>query len=330
MIYPGRFATRRSAYRNSPLWVVTSYFNPLGYQRRLSNYRVFRRELVAPLLTVEMSTGRDFALDDTDADILVQCPKGEVMWQKERLLNHALAHLPPACRYVAWVDNDLLVGADDWPEQVQALLQQVPVVQMFDISYHTPPEAQLESFQTSPDWMMRPSVAFRMSQGDSFNECSSRFMLPTDGQATPGLAWAARRTLLETHGWYDANIIGGGDNALASAAMGKFDLIPPKHYMSPRRSEHYRAWAEAFYNDVRGEIAYVPAPVTHLWHGDPTSRRYLERHQDMVRFDFDPTRDIAISKSGPWRWASDKPELHSYLRDYFVSRQEDGCPVAAV
>ena len=47
----------------------------------------------------------------------------------------------------------------------------------------------------------------------------------------------------------------------------------------------------------------------------------------MARFDFDPTRDIAISKSGPWRWASDKPELRAYLRDYFVSRQEDGCPV---
>ena len=154
------------------------------------------------------------------------------------------------------------VSADDWPEQVEALLQQVQLVQLFDIAYHTPPEARLETFQMSPDWMTRPSMTFRMSQGVSFSECSNGFMLGTAGKATPGLAWAARRSLLETHGWFDANIIGGGDNALACAAQGRFDLIPPKHHMNARRSEFYRACARTHHPPVARRPDESPLPRT--------------------------------------------------------------------
>lgn len=329
MIYPGRFATRRSAFRKAPLWVITSYYNPAGYRRRLANYRLFRRELTAPLLTVEMSTGRDFALDDKDADILVQCPEGEVMWQKERLLNHALAHLPPACRYVAWVDCDILFGANDWCEQVEAALQKVPLVQAFDLAHHTPKEARLEAFQISPDWMVRPSMASLVSRGVPFEECCNGFQLGTQGKPTPGMAWAARRELIEAHGLFDATIIGGGDTALACAAHGRPDLMPKKHHMNPRQYEVFCAWAEPFHKDVAGAVVHIPAPIIHLWHGDLPGRQYRERHQGLACHDFDPARDIAISESGPWRWASDKPELHAYLRNYFANRHEDGCPVPA-
>jgi hypothetical protein len=31
------------------LWVIASYFNPVGYRRRLANYRLFRERLIVPL-----------------------------------------------------------------------------------------------------------------------------------------------------------------------------------------------------------------------------------------------------------------------------------------
>ena len=34
--------------------------------------------------------------------------------------------------------------------------------------------------------------------------------------------------------------------------------------------------------------------------------------------------DIAIAETGCWRWATDKPDLHRYVRDYFAARKEDG------
>ena len=51
------------------LWAITSYFNPIGYRRRLANYRAFRARLSVPLLAVEL-TGPD--LTDTDAEIILR------------------------------------------------------------------------------------------------------------------------------------------------------------------------------------------------------------------------------------------------------------------
>jgi hypothetical protein len=53
----GSSAVRRSDER---LWAVTSYFNPMKYQRRRANYRLFRERLGVPLLTVELAYGPEF------------------------------------------------------------------------------------------------------------------------------------------------------------------------------------------------------------------------------------------------------------------------------
>jgi hypothetical protein len=64
--------------------------------------------------------------------------------------------------------------------------------------------------------------------------------------------------------------------------------------------------------------------VYHLWHGDLADRGGGARHRGLVPFEFDPVADIAIAEAGCWRWATDKPDLHRYLRDYFAARKEDG------
>lgn len=88
------------------LWAITSYFNPVGYRRRLTNYRVFRRRLTVPLVTVELAHHGVFELERGDAEILVQLTSPDILWHKERLLNVALKALPVECRQVAWLDGD--------------------------------------------------------------------------------------------------------------------------------------------------------------------------------------------------------------------------------
>ena len=41
--------------RSANLWAITCYFNPVGYRRRLENYRMFRQRLKVPLVAVELS-----------------------------------------------------------------------------------------------------------------------------------------------------------------------------------------------------------------------------------------------------------------------------------
>jgi hypothetical protein len=64
--------------------------------------------------------------------------------------------------------------------------------------------------------------------------------------------------------------------------------------------------------------------IYHLWHGEMQDRGYQARHENLARFKFDPFEDIAVDDSGCWRWNTDKPFLHEYVKGYFASRKEDG------
>jgi hypothetical protein len=131
------------------------------------------------------------------------------------------------------------------------------------------------------------------------------------------MAWAARRRMLETHGFYDAGVIGGGDALMAAAACGRAPDKARAFQMGPEQSRHYVAWASRFYEDVRGRISFVEGDVVHLWHGDLSDRRYKERFQDFQRFGFDPQHDLAQAPEGVWRWNSNKPELHNWVKGHF-------------
>jgi hypothetical protein len=54
------------------LWAITSYFNPVGYARRLQNYLAFRKHLAIPLVTVELAYRDDFDLPPDAGDILIR------------------------------------------------------------------------------------------------------------------------------------------------------------------------------------------------------------------------------------------------------------------
>src|SRR5262245_28638638 len=112
---------------NQSLWAITAYFNPVGYRRRYANYQMFRRHLSIPLLTVELAFDRDFELRDTDADCLIQRRGSDVMWQKERLLNLAIDHLPTTCTRVLWIDCDLIYTCRNWAADLNRLLDAYPV-----------------------------------------------------------------------------------------------------------------------------------------------------------------------------------------------------------
>jgi len=142
---------------------------------------------------------------------------------------------------------------------------------------------------------------------------------------SPGHGWAARRELIERHGFYDVMILGGGDSMLARAAFGLHEDAADALDFNPRQRTHYHPWAKRFHGDVRGQVGFVDTPLHHLWHGELSERRYFSRYRGMKKFDFDPFRDIGLGKDSQcWRWKSEKPELRDYVRRYFESRNEDG------
>ena len=250
------------------LWAITSYFNPVGYKSRLANYRTFRKFLAAPLLAVELSFTGSFELQPGDADILVQLTGGDVLWQKERLLNVGLRHLPPDCDAVAWLDCDVVFSNDRWSRQARDALSRFSLVQLFSERCNLARDARLDSTGWSPVESRRRAIGQAIAAGqlkpDDLRVAGASVVF---GAPTPGLAWAARRTLLDKHGLYDRRIVGAGDRAMICAAVGRPDYCVTAQAMTGRAAEHYLAWAEPFSADVGGRISYVEGLVFHLWHG---------------------------------------------------------------
>jgi hypothetical protein len=304
------------------LWAITSYFNPVGYRRRRGNYNIFRQRLGLPLLTVELAYATKPELGEGDADILVQLRGRDVMWQKERLLNIAVARLPPECDRIMWIDADVFVKDPRWPSEVDSLLDLVPLAQPFARVHHLA-KSWLPSAPT------RPAVEFSRVAASRAIACGVAPVESLDHDAdrsrtrASGYVWAAHRKLVERHGLYDAAIIGGGDRLLAYASFGEAASAVQVYEMNMRRREHYLAWAERWQRDVAGLVGTLDCDIMTLWHGDIRNRGIGSRSAALVTYDYDPHCDIALDNQCVWRWASEKPELHAYLRNYFISRRED-------
>jgi hypothetical protein len=340
------------------LWVITTYFNPAGYRAIRLNYERFAAPICAadiPLITVECAFGSaPFELDPSPQVIQV---RGEsVLWLKERLINIAVAQLPPQAQKVTWFDGDILMSNPAWAVQTAALLDNFRVVQPFDRVRRLGPDQDVAYGKD------RTSFACQLSRRPE----SAHLRGAAHGQ--PGIAWAARRSLIEKYGLYDAHILGSNDELFSHALSGSFNapcvrwMTGVAHTRWPRLIErilnrlaripwprrlaenyvrhalarppcptpddvfyaHYLHWAQAIYAEVRGQIGYTPGVALHLWHGDPVHRQYATRDQILKDHRFDPAQDLRLNDQSVWEWQSDKPHLHQAVKAYFDSRREDG------
>lgn len=306
------------------LWAVTPYFNPLHYRRRRENFHVFRHELGVPLLAVELSFDGSFELDDGDADIVVRVTGGDIMWQKERLLNLGVQRLPAECSKVACLDCDILFGSPNWGERTAELLENFPMVQPFSRANYLDRDWLPGMNRNAATTFALPSVAFDIANGARLEAILGSPATYSRVSVLLGFAWAFRRELIERHGWYAACIAGGGDTALACAAWGTPEAVVLRHAMNEHQARCYREWAQAFHATVQGRVGCLEGDVFHLWHGKLENRKAMERHRIVQQLGFDPLRDIVADPGGGWRWNSDKPQLHAYMREYFAARKEDG------
>jgi hypothetical protein len=78
-------------------------------------------------------------------------------------------------------------------------------------------------------------------------------------------------------------------------------------YPNGRFKDHFLPWAERAYKIVQGNVGYVPATLTHLWHGPFDGRRYLERTVRLYQAGYDPARDVGTAPDGTLVLTDDCP-----------------------
>ncbi len=196
----------------SDLWVITTYFNPAGYTTLRRNYETFAAPMHQAgirLITVECAfEDQTFTLPagpDT-----IQVKSCDVLWFKERLINLAISKLPPEAQKIMWVDADLLFCNPNWALETSlqldhsVLVQPCSSVHRLGRNQHAYEGHGYLRHSFIHEWKIRPESAH-------LHSCAHGF---------PGFAWAARRSLIEKHGLYDAHILGSNDELFAHAATG--------------------------------------------------------------------------------------------------------------
>lgn len=310
----------------SPLWAIAAYFNPLHWQRRIHNYRLFREHLGVPLVTVELAYDGQFDLEPQDAEILLRFPARDVLWQKERLLNLALAAVPEGVENVACLDADVILERPDIWSQTRRALERSPLVQLFSHAHYLPADPPSDVAAMFRGGSPAPSFAWLRQQGASPLEACNPAWQRGSGQPPVifGLGWAFRRSLFAGRGFYDPWVIGGGMRMHCLAGDGLAREAATAMRFGPAMRAHFERWARSFHAELGGQWGCVPGKIAHLWHGDLADRRYRQRYEGFARFDFDPEADVALDEHGCWRWSSAKPQMHAYVREYFAARREDG------
>ena len=275
------------------------------------------------MLCVEAAVGHaDFELQKDDADILIQLKTSSVFWQKERLLNVGLKHLPKDCDKIVWLDADIIFYNDRWIEETCELLESYIIVQPFSFNIRLPREV----YSISPD---------KLPFGDkeSRKYYSSAYRIAHIGRESlhnkyidkgqSGFAWAARKNILDKHGFYDRLILGGGDVLMEYAFYGaKSHII--QEMSSKKMTILQDKWADKVYQDVKGSISYTGGEILHLWHGSFKNKFHKYKRKILKKYNFDPHSDIKIDANGCWRWTTDKRDLHRWIKKYFWVRNEDG------
>jgi hypothetical protein len=309
------------------LWCVSVYFNPAGFDRTARNFAVFSRALResgANLLTLELSfDGRYYLPEDPH---IIRLRGRSPMWQKERLISHAVTLLPAGCEYVAWLDCDLIFPEVDWIAQAVEKLQQADLIQLFARIHRVgrPSDGADEDYSRSALQARVQDVAEgvvhqRSRLGDGFPSLRGT---GSGGRGVPGYCWAARRSFFNEVGLYDRAVVGAGDKILAYNLLEIFEAGDAPFPMSPAMLEDVCNWA-ARLRQRNYRVDHLPLDVLHLWHGRWRDRQYAERHTILREACFDPATDVKVV-DGVLEWASDKHHLHQRVLQFFQRRSEDG------
>jgi len=296
---------------------ITVFFNPAKYKTLLNNYHIFAEQLRRQnvrLITVECAFNDDeFQIPETEG--VYRLKSNSIMWQKERLINYGISKLPSDCDYFGWLDCDVLFSSDDWAQQAVDRLQKANIVQLFKKVCYMP-KGMLQYDGTKI--MAIQSVIWQKIIHKNWLERRRRKQLPF---SVPGFAWSARRDVFEDIGIYDKNIVGSGDTFLVDCYLDSWDI----HGFAAKFTEAMKSDMMDWCGELKKKkpvLDYVPVDIYHLWHGSLKNRGYMERHDIILNYEYDPKIDIKLVND-VYEWASDKYGMHNEIKKYFDSRQED-------
>lgn len=295
-------------------WCIIPFFNPAHYESLLRNYSIFSKELKLKkinFLTIELAFNGD-PFEIPSSDNVLQLRSNSIMWQKERLINYGLKNLPNSCTNFAWIDCDVLFEKNDWIEQTVDKLKSVQIVQLFKRVFYLP-KGHTE-YRNQHDTMLQGVIW----QNKTYRNWLYRRQNKEIPFSSPGFAWAARKSTFE-NGIYDKNIIGSGDTFLVDCMLDSWKIHGFAQKFTEPMKEHMNDWRSKLPNLT---CDFIPQSIYHLYHGSLKNRSYMDRHDILLKYDYNPMTDINL-QNDVLEWTSNKIDMHNDIKQYFFNRKED-------
>ncbi len=301
------------------LHVIAVISNPCRYKSRYDLYSHFaehmRQQPLVELHVCEQGFGRrPFEIPEAELKIRTY----DEVWHKETMINLMTQRLPPAWKYVAWIDADVEFTRKDWAVETMHQLQHYMVVQMFQSSVDLGPTGEMIGRANGFAWSYlndqpRPKIA---ADGKCYGYTTWH----------SGYAWAARREAFDALGClYDASILGSSDHLMAWGLVGR-NILPSA--MTAAYHKSLQDWIDRAERCVNRDIGFTPGTVLHYFHGAKANRRYNSRWKILEDFRFDPYLDLKRDCQGLWQLDMDGSErmigFRDAMRAYFRQRNEDG------
>ena len=279
--------------------LITTHFNPCKFRRLRDTFRDWLPTL-GPLARYLKIYELVFDNDEPEIEgsIVIRGTRdANLMWQKERMLNIGIEQ--SSAEYIGWLDHDLCFQNLNWLGDSIELLRSHQAVQLFDSVHYL--NQKLQRIE-------------RIVQG-----C----MVDNRKYGAPGGAWIAERAFLNRiGGLIDNNIVGAGDQAFPAIVNGHTKYL--EWYAERLLEDNIRRIQEQQSLAPGASFTHCPGAAIHLWHGTLKNRNHKHRSEILSRHEFNPETDIRIGQSGLWEWATDKPDMHREVRQYFELRKEDG------
>jgi len=312
-----RFEINPEIQKENDLAIVCCHFNPCKYKSRVENYKIFRNEIIkigVRFLTVELSFGEEpFELNYPEV-IHLRTSEENIMWQKERLLNIGIRQLiNEGYKKISWLDADIVFEDYDWHQKVSDCLDKFNVCQVFS-----------EAYKLDENGIENQEIGCIKNYSE-INQISIK-------DVSPGFGWAARSEILKKIPLYESCIVAGENDSLIFFASlfqsekNKIKVLDShlvKSRLNPKMKNHFIDWAKKWSELVEDKVGYSENRIKVLHHGKMENRKYVDSHKIYWDNEYNPLVDISGKKEGPLTWNTDKPNLHSSVKEYFQSRDED-------
>ena len=310
-----KYAIRNNDPLEEKLNVIIVVSNPCLFAKRyilLKEFvkRIEEEEDHVNLFVVEMVYGQQrFIVTDKKNKNHLQLRTATPLWHKENMINLGVKYLLPAnYKAFAWIDADLEFESSTWALDTLKILNGCKdVVQIF--SHCVNMDAQKNTLNTYN------SLGYSFSKGKPYTSSTTDYW-------HPGYAWAMTRKAYEKlGGLYDKGILGSGDNVMALSFLNRVDA----YTKNTRYTEDYRNSMLDYQLKAKSlRLGYTPGIIRHFFHGTKENRKYSQRWETLVKYQFSPFKHVTCDEKGVLiPTAEFSEDFKKDILAYFKERNED-------